>query len=172
MEKVKFNIIALTDNQKIELLNAINEVKTERNHEEIYWDDIFDYDYFTYDSKNCELKQFKNIEDYKKQKVKIVNALKFFKAGRYANTFENRVDKIFKEMKETLVKKHADYGNENLKKYGEKGIIIRLSDKMARLDNIYKGAEMQTDSHKDTYMDIIGYAVQAIIMLEDDNKCK
>lgn len=166
-EIVKFSTLGIITEQKKQILEKVNELRKRRNYEECYLDFYMDYDYFKYNKKTCQLGELQDISDFKDQKVKIVNPIEYFLKDDNNNDFENKIDKIFKDMKETLLKKHADYGNENLKKYGEKGIIIRLSDKMARLDNVYKGAKMQTDSHKDTYMDIIGYAVQALIMLEE-----
>jgi len=165
-EIVKFHTLDVSIEEKNKILEKVNELRRKRNYDQYYLDFFITYNYFTYSPKSCELGKTRFESIFKENKFKKVNPVEYFLKTN-DNNFENKVDRIFEDTRETLLKKHADYGNENLKKYGEKGIIIRLSDKMTRLDNVYKGAEMQTDSHKDTYMDIIGYAVQALILLEN-----
>ncbi len=56
-------------------------------------------------------------------------------------------------------KKNSDYGVENIKKFGILGIIVRLSDKIARLGNLYgKTSSVKDESINDTLIDIINYS--------------
>lgn len=59
---------------------------------------------------------------------------------------------------ELILKKNADYGDDNIKAFGEVGLLVRLSDKFARLKNIH-GKNFQNESIEDTIDDIIGYAL-------------
>ena len=72
-------------------------------------------------------------------------------------------------LSQLLTKKHSDYGEDNLKKFGEVGIVIRVNDKIERLKQLTKSKEAKVtdESISDTWLDIAGYAVQAIIMLEN-----
>jgi hypothetical protein len=61
-----------------------------------------------------------------------------------------------------------DYGSDNLKKFGEVGIVIRVSDKIERLKQLLSNkvvSKVTTEKVSDTYLDIAGYAVQAIILI-------
>jgi hypothetical protein len=66
-----------------------------------------------------------------------------------------------------LRKKHHDYGDDNLRGFGELGILVRASDKLARLKNLAdKPAEVDDESRADTWRDLAGYAIQALIMMD------
>jgi len=71
------------------------------------------------------------------------------------------------EMEELLVGKQADYGCNNILSFGMQGIVVRVSDKQARLANILsKGATPKNESLIDTLKDIVGYAVVARMLVE------
>jgi len=73
-----------------------------------------------------------------------------------------KFEEITNEIADMLEKKNNDYGDSNLTKYGMFGIIVRLSDKLARLENLQnKNAEVD-ESVEDTLKDIAGYAINAI----------
>lgn len=66
-----------------------------------------------------------------------------------------------------LVAKHHDYGEDNLAAFGELGILVRASDKIARLKNLIdKNEEVDDESREDTWRDLAGYAIQALIMIK------
>ncbi len=82
-------------------------------------------------------------------------------------TFEQKVDTILADIKTLLLAKHEHYGEHNLDKHGTTGITIRMSDKMARLENAMMGKYSAVhESTQDTLQDLIGYAVQYLIRLE------
>lgn len=61
----------------------------------------------------------------------------------------------------TLVKKQRDYGHHNIARFGRPGLLIRVHDKIARLENLLRVATFagpQNESIEDTVMDIAGYA--------------
>ena len=59
---------------------------------------------------------------------------------------------------ETLVRKQRDYGHENIARFGRDGILVRLHDKIARLENLTaKGEPPMNESFSDNYLDVIGY---------------
>ena len=70
-----------------------------------------------------------------------------------------------------LIAKHHDYGEDNLAAFGELGILVRASDKLARLKNLLeKKAEVSDETRADTWRDLAGYALQALIMLDSTQK--
>ena len=88
------------------------------------------------------------------------------------------------EMIATLIRKQKDYGPENISRFGNIGLLIRMHDKIARLENIY--AKCEWDFNKaiavnavsdetiiDTLIDIMGYSAIAIMWStvdEDGNR--
>jgi hypothetical protein len=66
------------------------------------------------------------------------------------------------------IRKHHDYGSENILNYAEIGVIVRLSDKILRVKNLLKTAGTANfESITDTLYDAVVYATYAMI-LEDD----
>jgi len=78
--------------------------------------------------------------------------------------WEKKLDITLNSIRELLLKKHHDYGEENLLEFGELGILIRVSDKVARLKHIQKTCLLTSETNVDTWMDLAGYAIQALIM--------
>ena len=71
------------------------------------------------------------------------------------------------EMHRLLVGKQHDYGHSNILHFGMVGVAVRLCDKIARLQNLLKrGSEAKHEALTDTYMDILGYAVIALMLEE------
>jgi len=72
------------------------------------------------------------------------------------------------EMCSLLVSKQHDYGHGNITAFGLKGVLVRLSDKIERLNNLKsKKSKAQNESLLDTLRDIVGYCVIAL-MLNDE----
>jgi len=72
------------------------------------------------------------------------------------------------EMVSTLCRKQHDYGHGNINRFGMYGVIVRLSDKIERLENLKnKNTKAFHESTNDTLMDIVGYCVIALMILDD-----
>lgn len=72
-------------------------------------------------------------------------------------------EEISLEIAKLLEQKNKAYGDNNLVKYGMFGVIVRLSDKLARLENISNLKKDEYDeSIEDTLKDIAGYAINAL----------
>lgn len=78
------------------------------------------------------------------------------------------------EVISTLIKKQKDYGPENISRFGDVGLLIRMHDKIARLENILAKTQndfnraisinsVQDETIVDTLIDIIGYSAIAIM---------
>jgi|TARA_Y100000004_G_scaffold196669_1_gene267504 hypothetical protein len=73
------------------------------------------------------------------------------------------------EVSEVLANKQRDYGPNNIARFGEKGLIIRLHDKVARLENLLESqVSARNESIVDTYLDIIGYSVIGLMWMNDE----
>jgi hypothetical protein len=87
----------------------------------------------------------------------------------YIDYFED----IVSEMTEIHKKKNADYGNNFHKRYAKYGFLtalLRLTDKMERLENIYEKGEIQVkdESVEDTLIDLANYAVMTVVELRNE----
>lgn len=75
------------------------------------------------------------------------------------------IKKILKETEALLKRKNEMYGDENIKEFGEEGVMVRLSDKIQRLRNLTKkGANPPEETIEDTWEDIIGYGVIGLML--------
>lgn len=68
---------------------------------------------------------------------------------------------------ELLIKKRRDYGVQNMKKHGHFGVLVRIDDKVSRLNSLYNSAETHFESISDTFLDLAGYAIIGKLMEEN-----
>lgn len=87
-------------------------------------------------------------------------------------TFDEAIDQVLKEMREVLKKKNKDYGPTNIIETGIQGVLIRASDKMSRLKNLYgitdgtwQPKASNYESIQDTWLDLANYAIIAQLLL-------
>ena len=81
----------------------------------------------------------------------------------------NNFDEILSELKIIMVKKHADYGPYNIAKApggAMNGLIVRMHDKMTRLQNLYykKNDTPNYESIEDTLLDLANYAIIGLLV--------
>lgn len=84
-------------------------------------------------------------------------------------TFEEALDSILAEMRETMIRKNRDYSSEksdNIGEFGELGVLIRANDKMARLKNLlyHSNREPANEPVEDTWLDNGNYSVIALMI--------
>lgn len=65
----------------------------------------------------------------------------------------------------TLCSKQHDYGHENINAFGMLGVAVRLHDKVARLRNLSSKEAALNEPLLDTWLDMIGYAVIAEMLI-------
>lgn len=75
-----------------------------------------------------------------------------------------------KEMVTLLCMKQHDYGHNNITNFGIIGVAVRVCDKIARIANLEKVGIAKNESMLDSYLDIIGYSIIAIMLDEDSFK--
>lgn len=74
-------------------------------------------------------------------------------------------DEELKRLLEIFIRKHKDYGKDNILDNGELGIIFRINDKLRRIQNlINKPGEPMNESVKDNWQDIAVYAVIGMLL--------
>ena len=60
---------------------------------------------------------------------------------------------------EILVRKQHDYGHHNIARFGRAGLLVRMHDKVARLENLLQwSTDPENESVVDNFIDVIGYA--------------
>ena len=80
-------------------------------------------------------------------------------------TWNDACKEIAEEIVKLLISKQSDYGKNNILDFGEYGILVRSNDKMARLKNLnQKGVNPANESIEDTWKDISGYAIIALML--------
>ena len=74
---------------------------------------------------------------------------------------------IQKEGLDLFIKKNADYGD-SYKTYGSIGVIVRIGDKINRLNSITSSSisMVNTESVRDTLIDLHNYSAIAIMLLD------
>lgn len=89
---------------------------------------------------------------------------------------EQRMHDAHKELQEIFVKKNTDYGNsfeESLEKHGLIAAIVRMEDKMSRLQTLSKqDALVKDESIIDTLKDLSNYALMSAVWLEQGEEVK
>lgn len=70
------------------------------------------------------------------------------------------------EMTDLLCRKQHDYGHKNINRFGLNGIVVRLSDKLARLENLNNKPNPRNEAVLDTWYDIVGYCVIAEMLMD------
>ena len=69
------------------------------------------------------------------------------------------------DLLELLNLKQSWYGPQNIMAFGAAGIIVRLSDKMARLENLESmGLNPDEETVADTLIDMLGYGVLGVMV--------
>ena len=82
--------------------------------------------------------------------------------------FKQRAQVIADEVVELLAKKQMDYGQRNILDFGEFGVLVRANDKVARLKTLLaKDSDGQFESITDTWTDLAGYAIIALMLRRD-----
>jgi len=82
---------------------------------------------------------------------------------------ENQMLKVQKEAFELFCKKNTDYGDA-FATYGPIGVLVRLGDKIQRLQSITKTniTLVQSESIRDTLIDLHNYSAMAIMLMDEE----
>tara|TARA_B100000424_G_scaffold266755_1_gene258419 strand:- start:44 stop:349 length:306 start_codon:yes stop_codon:yes gene_type:complete len=83
----------------------------------------------------------------------------------------SQMESVQKEGLELFKKKNTDYGDA-FANYGTIGVLVRMGDKISRLQSITTKhiTLVNTESLRDTLIDLHNYAAMAIMLLDEDKK--
>lgn len=82
-----------------------------------------------------------------------------------ALTFEEGFDEVVSDLKALMVSKQRDYGYGNITKFGELGCLVRASDKVERLSNLFKrGVSPSNESVSDSWRDLANYSIIVLML--------
>lgn len=95
-----------------------------------------------------------------------------------AERTQEKISEVVKRLRGMLISKNQNYGNSafcspillpHLKP--EAALLVRMSDKIARLASLASGEKDRVgESIEDTFLDLAGYCVLAIIAMKEDSK--
>lgn len=80
----------------------------------------------------------------------------------------SQLQKVQQEALELFKKKNADYGDA-FAKYGPVGVLVRMGDKISRLQSISsKGIVLNEDEQlRDTLIDLHNYSAMAVMLIDE-----
>jgi hypothetical protein len=81
----------------------------------------------------------------------------------------NNFEDILTELRIIMIRKHQDYGPFNIANApggAMNGLLVRMHDKMARLENLYykKSDTPNYESIEDTFIDLANYAIIGLLV--------
>tara|TARA_Y100000296_G_C5129720_1_gene234844 strand:- start:821 stop:1141 length:321 start_codon:yes stop_codon:yes gene_type:complete len=82
------------------------------------------------------------------------------------DSFEEACRVIALQIAEIVISKQHDYGQDNILAFRDRGLVVRLWDKVARLKNLLwvMNEEPKNESIEDTFTDIAGYAIIGLML--------
>ena len=83
----------------------------------------------------------------------------------------NQYCAVQKEALELFEKKNADYGDA-FATYGPVGVLVRMGDKISRLQSITKSGITLVDNEsiRDTLIDLHNYAAMAVMLIDEKDE--
>ena len=93
-----------------------------------------------------------------------------FKQMKSVQKRTQQMETIQTEALELFIKKNTDYGDA-FANYGSVGVIVRMGDKIQRLNSVSKSGITLHDSEsvRDTLIDLHNYAAMAVMLLDEQN---
>ena len=84
---------------------------------------------------------------------------------------EEQYKKVHDEAFDLFKKKNADYGDA-FATYGPVGVLVRMGDKISRLQSISKSGIVLTDNEslRDTLIDLHNYSAMALMLIDEEKK--
>ena len=84
----------------------------------------------------------------------------------HPETFEEACRLVAGQIAATVISKQHDYGHDNILGFGDKGLVVRMWDKVSRLKNlIWNGNGIaKHEPIQDTFTDIAGYAIIGLML--------
>lgn len=72
---------------------------------------------------------------------------------------------VLDEALDLMLRKQKDYGTGNIEAFGEAGVLVRMSDKINRLLNLYQcETPPENESIEDSWIDLLNYALIGVCL--------
>lgn len=84
-------------------------------------------------------------------------------AGLVAHSAYNTSSELLDATILLVVTKQLDYGSDNIKRFGDEGLAIRIHDKIARLENLAGRDSPMHEALSDSWQDVLGYCLIGIM---------
>ena len=91
--------------------------------------------------------------------------------GIEQRTHSNKlIEQMANKVVEIVKERNANYGDENLTRYGHLGLIVRISDKIARIENMkdMEKTEKIVKALRNDYSDIAGYGIMGLKLMKEN----
>lgn len=73
--------------------------------------------------------------------------------------FSEKFGLDYSDVHAVVCRKQRDYGHKNISRFGRQGLMVRLHDKVARLENLLGSSRVpNNESIEDNVLDLVGYA--------------
>tara|TARA_Y100000389_G_scaffold196495_1_gene229515 strand:- start:2660 stop:3049 length:390 start_codon:yes stop_codon:yes gene_type:complete len=115
-----------------------------------------------------------NYSSFEAKECELLNPISLAELNLCSYKDNNRITQFKSVQQEALTlftKKNQDYGDA-FATYGPIGVLVRLGDKLSRLQSITssKITLVDTETTRDTLIDLHNYAAMAIMLLDEENK--
>jgi hypothetical protein len=71
------------------------------------------------------------------------------------------------EIRFHVTNKQRDYGSGNILAFGHTGLVVRISDKVARINNLLeRGSSGAAEPLEDAWVDLVGYSLVGLMLLD------
>lgn len=80
----------------------------------------------------------------------------------FDGTYGDEFDLVCK----TICAKQHDYGHDNIARFGVFGLLVRIHDKIARLENLERRNSPSNEPLQDTLLDIVGYVALCLMWVD------
>lgn len=93
--------------------------------------------------------------------------LPFWKSTGMLALFAGR--KPLSEIVALLCRKQHDYGHHNIARFGHRGLVVRVHDKVARIENILRQPfhKVGNEPLQDSFDDVLGYSIIGVMLCEN-----
>lgn len=93
------------------------------------------------------------------------NAISLMDALRDEGDEIEEAEEVVRRITWLIARKQHDYGHGNITAFGERGLVVRINDKIERLANLLaRGDGYANESIEDTLDDVVGYALIGIML--------
>ena len=76
--------------------------------------------------------------------------------------------KVLDEASKLRETKLADYGP-SYRNFGPLGVVVRLSDKMSRVERLMRTGKVNHESLRDSALDMLNYSCMLVMLLDEQN---